>query len=188
MLFSQLINQQLLVSNSPKGIIKGVGISLKTYKVKYLLCAKSHTDTLPLFVLSMDAVVSLAPDVSLSHLRPVLPRQCACLFTRLPIYSFEGVHLGFLQDCHIDKQIVTAIQTDKGMHIPVTSIAACADAILLKKKQPYPLGQRIPTPVLPILTDKKEGLVTKPLLRSAIENKALIKLTLSLPPFDVEAL
>ena len=46
--------------------------------------------------------------------------------------------------------------------------------------------QRIPAPLLSSFTDKSEALVTKPILRVAIRNKSLIKLTLSLPPFNMD--
>ena len=38
-----------------------------------------------------------------------------------------------------------------------------------------------------LVTEKNDAVVTKPILKTAIKNKALIKLTLSLPPFRFPA-
>ena len=96
-------------------------------------------------------------------------------------------HAGDNSDEHYSVKLdATRLLTDRGDVFPITSVFACADAVILRKEPPYPLGQRIPAPLLPIVSDKSEALVTKPILRAAIQKRALVKLTLSLPPFNLE--
>jgi hypothetical protein len=155
------------------------------YDIKQLLCAGENAYR-ALFAIPITAIQSLGERITLPRLRPAFPKHCACLFLNLPIYSYRGEHLGNLQEATISSFIATMLYTNKGFTLPISAVSACSDAILLKKEQLYPLGQRIPAPLLPIFTDKSEGLITKPILRSAMEKGALVKLTLSLPPFSLE--
>ena len=91
-----------------------------------------------------------------------------------------------VEDLEMQDFIATRLFTDQGDVIPITSLYACSDAVILKKEQPYPIGQRIPAHILSLLTDKADAVVTRPLLKTAIQRKALVKLTLSLPPFHLE--
>ena len=104
------------------------------------------------------------------------------IYTRLslgtPVYSYDGEYLGKLSDAEIRQGKLTQLHTDQGRQIPTAEILACADAILLKKKRPYPLGQ-------PLTTEKRDSVVTKSLLRKSLAQGTLIQLTLSLPPFCV---
>lgn len=185
MFLSELTNKEIFVGKNPRGIVKGVAVSLKTHEVKYLLCANAKTSR-AIFAIPLRAVVSVGECVQLSRLRPVLPKHCACIFLHLPVYSFEGEHLGSLQELSLQSFVATTLLTDKKVSFPVSAVLACSDALLLKKEQPYPLGQRIPAPFLPLLTEKEDGLVTKPILRTAAQKNSLVKLTLALPPFSIE--
>jgi hypothetical protein len=185
MFLSELINKEIFVEKKPRGFIKGAAISLKTYEVKYLLCANTKNDRAT-FAVSLHAVESVSECVQLTHLRPVLPKHCACIFLHLPVYSFEGAYLGALQDISLKSFVATTFLTDKNISLPCCAIWACSDAVLLKKEQSYPLGQRIPAPFLSVVTTKAAGFVTKPVLRAAMQRNSLIKLTLSLPPFSIE--
>ena len=187
MFLSQLIEKEIRVGNTVRGVVKGVGISLKSYEVKYLLCA-GLSATRPSFAISIRSVTDRGDYLSIPRLRPLLPKYCACIFFNLPIYSFEGEYLGELNDLTINNFVATSLSTNKDTTFPISSIAACTDAILLKKEQPYPIGQRIPAPLLPQVTNKADGVVTKPILRAAIQKSSLIKLTLSLPPFFIESI
>ncbi|MBO5277801.1 MAG: hypothetical protein J6K86_05315 [Clostridia bacterium] len=184
MFLSELTNKEIFVGKNPRGIVKGVAISLKTHEVKYLLCANAKTSR-AIFAVPIRAVVSVDERIYLSRLRPVLPKHCACVFLQLPVYSFEGEHLGALQELSLQSFVATTLFTDKNISFPVSAILACSDAVLLKKEQPYPLGQRIPAPFLPLLTEKEDGVVTKPILRVAAQKNSLVKLTLALPPFSI---
>jgi hypothetical protein len=160
-----------------------VGISLKTHAVKYLLCANQPSARAQ-FALPVSAVVSIDESVALSRMRPVLPKNCACLFIGLPVYAYDGAYLGKITELEIKNFIATIFYTDTGFDFPVSVIAACSDAVLLKKEQVYPLGQRIPAPFLSKISSKADGVITKPILRLAIQQSSLVKLTLSLPPFS----
>ena len=184
MFLSVITNKTVYLNKTPRGTVKGVGISLKTHTVKYLLCANQQSARAQ-FSLPVSAVVSIDESVTLSRMRPVLPKNCACLFIGLPVYAYDGAYLGKITELEIKNFVATIFYTDVGLDFPVSVIAACSDAVLLKKEQPYPLGQRIPTPLLPLITDKSESVVTRAILRNATAKKALIKLTLCLPPFNM---
>ena len=183
MFLSHLTDKIIYLHKNPRGAVKGVGISLKTHAVKYLLCGSSQSAKTH-FALPSSAIVSIDEMVFISRMRPVLPKNCACLFIGLPVYAYDGAYLGKITELVIKNFIATLFYTDTGLELPVSVIAACSDAVLLKRDQPYPLGQRIPTPLLSSLTGKEDGVVTKPVLRCAMKKSSLIKLTLSLPPFS----
>ena len=183
MLLSELIEKQIIVQKQPRGVVKGVGISLKTHAVIYLLCAESAASR-PLFALSANAVSDFDESIVLPRLRPLLPKQCACIFLGLPVYSYEGAFLGNVTDLAMQNLTASTLFTDQNAAIPIACVAACSDALLLKKEQAYPLGQRVPAPMLSSVSEKTGDVVTKPILRAAIEKKSLIKLTLALPPFS----
>ena len=185
MFLSQLVHKEIFVGKTPKGVCQGVGISLKTQAVKYLLCSSTPSSRAR-FAVPTSAVEQVGEEISLFRLRPVFPKNCACLFLKLPIYGFDGGFLGEVGDLEMKDFIATRLITKDGEEYPVNGITACADAVLLKKEQPFPIGQRIPAPMLSRLTDKTDGLVTKPLLRTAIQKNTLIKLTLSLPPYSID--
>lgn len=187
MLLNQLIDREIVVGKTPRATMQGVGISLKTYQIKYFLCVGVNSPHAS-FAISATAITSFGESILLPRLRPVIPKYCACIFPRLPVYAFDGEYLGNVEDLAIENLTATTLFTDKGISIPTSAIAACSDALLLKKEQPYPLGQRIPAPFLPLITDKTDKVITKPVLRNAIENSSLIKLTLSLPPFYFDGL
>ncbi len=186
MLLSALVGKELFLGKTYKGVCRGIGISLKSYEIKYLFCAsapsgKQEGD----FVLPFSAVASVGDMISLSKARPVFPKSCAKLFLSRPVYDASCVFLGELNDVEIDGLAVTAICTSLGLRFPAVLLSTCSDAILLKKELPYPIGQPVPAPVLLRLNRKTDGVVTKPLLRLAMEKGELVKLTLSLPPFNL---
>ncbi len=183
MFLSNITNKTVYLNKTPRGVVKGVGISLKTHAVKYLLCGNSQSPRTH-FALPVSAIVSIDESVILSRMRPVLPKNCTCLFIGLPVYAYDGTYLGKIAELEIKDFVATLFYTDTYHDFPVSVIAACSDAVLLKKEQPYPLGQRIPAPFLSNLLGKADGVVTKPVLRSAMQKNCLVKLTLSLPPFS----
>ena len=184
MLLSDLVNKNVYAGVTLKGKCVGVGISLKTYAVKYLLCSSTvqnamHAD----FCVSVSAVEEVEDDIYLSRLRPAFPKNCAKVYLRRPIYLENGAYLGNVQDVEIQNYIALRLFTDQNKALPLTSVAAFSDAVILKKEQPYPIGQRIPAPALLQFSSKNEPIVTRSVLRSAITQSSLIKLTLSLAPF-----
>ena len=185
MLLSDITNKPLYLNDTFKGVCKGVGISLKTYAVKYLICSTTPQGTAD-FCINFSAVEYVDEhSVAVSRLRPVFPKSCAKLWISLPVFTADGAFLGALSDLELlsSNDVFTAgtLFTDKNGAYPSASISACADALLLRKTPTYPIGQRIHTPVvLP-----SSPLVTKGVLRKSIKNNALIKLTLSLPPFSI---
>lgn len=187
MKLSYLNEKSVYAGKTFRGVCRGVALSLKSQAVKYLLCASTLTQTATDFSVGVSAVTEIGESILLSRLRPAYPKNCAKITIGLPVYSFEGGYLGVVEDLEMRDFVATRLFTDRGDVFPVTSIFACSDAVILRKEPPYPLGQRIPAPLLPIVTDKSEALVTKPVLRAAIQKRALVKLTLSLPPFNMES-
>ena len=102
----------------------------------------------------------------------------------LPIYSFDGGYLGEVVDLDIEDFIASRLFSNRGESFPITSVFACSDAVILRKEQPFPLGQRIPAPLISHVTDKNDAVVTRPVLKTAIRKSNLIRLTLALPPFS----
>ncbi len=185
MLLTELTNKPVFSGKNPRGVCLGVGISLKSHAVKYLLCA-SETSTEVNFTLSTDAVAHIDERITLTHARPLYPKSCARIFIGKSVYANDGSYLGKVLDLECDHFVATRLYTDQNAVYPVSAISACQDVVIMKKEAPFPLGQRIPAPFLSLLTDKKDGVLTKPLLKVAIEKGALIGLTLSLPPFSLE--
>ena len=186
MKLSYLNEKSVYAGKTFRGVCRGVALSLKSQAVKYLLCASTLTQTATDFSVGVSAVTEVGESILLSRLRPAYPKNCAKITIGLPVYSFEGGYLGVVEDLEMRDFVATRLFTDRGDIFPITSLFACSDAVILRKEPPYPLGQRIPASLLPIVTDKSEALVTKPILRAAIQKRALVKLTLSLPPFNME--
>ncbi|MBR2320925.1 MAG: hypothetical protein IKA57_02175 [Clostridia bacterium] len=186
MKLSDLCEKSIYTNKAFQGICRGVGLSLKSHAVRYLLCASTPTQMGTDFSVGVNAVTEVNERILLSRLRPASPKGCAKIAIGLPVYSFEGGFLGTVTDLNICDFTATTLYTDRGDSFPITSIFACSDAVILRKEQPYPLGQRIPAPLLSLVTDKSDGVVTKPILRTAIEKGSLVKLTLALPPFSFD--
>lgn len=190
MLLTSLVEKKVCVGSKTHGFCLGVGLSLKSHAVKYLLCSASprpvSKNSPADFSVTVSSVTSVDDVIELSRVRSAVPKNCAKFYLGLPVYSDTGAHLGNLLDLEIGNFTATTLYTDRNEVFPITAVAACSDAVILRKEQPYPLGQRVPAPFLPLLTDRSEAVLTKPLLRQALRKGALIKLTLSLPPFDVE--
>ena len=196
MFLSDIFNKPVVTQKSQRGTCLGVGISLKNQAVKYLLCSSnslafsngvsSGTSIAAAdFSVNVSAVEDIGEQIFLTRLRPVFPKNCAKLFIGLPIYSYEGVFLGTLTDVELDDFVATRIFTD-GACYPAASIFACSDAVILRKEQPFPIGQRIPAPLL-FDFSSQASIVTKPILKEAAKQGKLIRFTLSLPPFYLQA-
>lgn len=184
MLLSSLINQPVHSGKHLRGFARGIGFSLKTGKIKYLFCSTRENDPKSDFALNATPFFQLSNKLHFSSLRPVLPKNCVQIFPYLPLYNIDGTYLGQLTDAVIENGILCYLISDANVRYSLHEISACADAILLRKKQAYPIGQRIPAPML-FDSVLQNTVVTKPLLKNAIKGGKLIRLTLSLPPFDV---
>ena len=186
MLLSQLIGKNICVGKTVRGVCLGVGISPKNFAVKYLLCAKSAQSKTVDFSISIASVQEIGDEISLSRLRSVFPKNCDKIFLLQPVYLNEGVFLGNLADVELTSLTATRLFTDRGTTHSALSIVACSDAVILRKEQSFPIGQRVPAPVVLKFSDKNEPVVTRSVLKNAMKNGALVRLTLSLSPFEVE--
>ena len=181
MKLSNLIGKSVYAGSKRRGVCGGVGVSLKSGAVKYLFCSalSGRTD----FCVNVSAIEELDEEIYLSRLRPVFPKNVVKILSGLPVYTDEGIFLGNVTDMELDSFTALHLETDKGERFPVLHVAACTDAILLRKKPPYPIGQRIPAHAISDIFENSEMIVSRSNLRGAIEKGALIKLTLSLAPF-----
>ncbi|MBQ8295989.1 MAG: hypothetical protein IJX87_06115 [Clostridia bacterium] len=194
MLLSELIGKNLCAGKGGKdgktktvrGVCRGIGVSSKNFSVKYLLCAeqKGNAGCAADFSVNLSAVETIGEEIYLFRLRPVYPKNCIKFFLGQPIYSVEGSFLGHVADVELQNMVATKLYTDRDTAHSVLCVAACHDAVILRKEQPFPIGQRIPAPVVLKIFDKNEAVVTKPILRGAMQRGMLVRLTLSLPPFD----
>ena len=186
MYLSHLVGKTLFVGNAPRGVCLGVGVSLKTQRVRYLLCAGNANARTTDFVINASSILHAnETGIHLSRLRAVFPQNYAKLFLKLPVYAQNGEFLGCITDLKMPSYSAQCVFTDLGEKIPVSCVTACLDAIIVRKSPVYPLGQRVPTPVLSL---KNAGTtVTRSLLKKAVAQGELIKLTLSLPPFTTTA-
>ncbi len=176
MLLSMLIDKTLILDKAPRGMSVAVGISPKNKTLKYLFCASKNAQQAD-FVLPISAVSQTNENaLFLSRMRPILPKSYHKLTLNLPVYTDDGVFLGRILNIKFLDNVASALQTNDGIWYPFSRVIAIADAVLLKKAPPYPIGQPIP---------KRENFVTKQELKRAVKEERLIKLTLSLPPFSV---
>lgn len=185
MLLSELIQKRVYSGETFKGYCVGVGVSLKTQAVKYLLCSSTNrpfADQVD-FCVNISSVLDVQTDVHLTRARSVFPKNCAKVFLGKPVFSDTGSFIGTLCDGALTRFTLEKLFCDNGKSFPVSAVAAFSDAVILKKEAPYPLGQRIPAPILSILDGQNGNIVNKTTLRAAMENKSLIRLTLSLAPF-----
>ena len=187
MLLSTLINKKIISGKNVRGVCKGIAISLKTHRVKYLLCSTLNTAEMSIdFAVGVSAITAVSEAIFLSTLRPVFPKNCSNVFLGLPAFTSEGCFLGTVTDMEMEHFLLCSVSIGEKSFSPA-AISACKDALIFKKELPYPLGQRVPAPLLLQFCDKKEGLVTKSVLRAAMEKGQLLTLTLSLPPFSLPA-
>lgn len=191
MLLSQLTNKPIYVGKNKKGVCRGIGISLKTQNVKHLLASINESFDYSIdFAVGTTYIQDVTISIRLSRFRSCFPKNCAKLFIGLPVFSHDGAFLGNVVDVEFNDFVASKLLTSLNVWWPVSCIIACSDAVILKKEQPYPIGQRIPAPMLFDFlqqNEKNEPIVTKPVLKDAVKNGALIKLTLSLPPFYLNA-
>ncbi len=191
MQLNTLVNKPLLMGNCRRGICIGFAVSLKTRTVKYLLChsdapsSKQKTE----YAVAVSSVVSIQENaIFLARFRSAYPKNCIRLFLDTPVYTHNGIYLGKLLHVTSENWLIQTLSTDEKQSFALSAVFACNDAVILRKTSTYPLGQRIPAPAVSAFLDKKEQTVTKSVLKNAIENKTLIRLTLSLAPFSLEKL
>ena len=176
MLLSSLIRKTIIFDKTPRGTCIAIGIAPKTKRMKYLFCTpiESGQNAPSYFALPLTALSSISEhSLILSRIRPVLPQNYLQLTLGMPIYSESGKHLGTLINVKFDQSVAIALQTESGW-LNFTRVLAIGDAIILRKEQPYPIGQPV-----------QENFVTKRTLKRAVKEQSLIKLTLSLPPFSL---
>ena len=155
MLLSQLSQNPVFVGSSMRGAALGVGVSLKNFTVKYLLCASAKSRNQVDFCVNFSAVENIGDSISLKTLRPVFPRVCARFIIGLPVFSSEGGFIGKLTDLHFEDGVATRLFIDNGKTFSLTAVLACTDAVILKKEQTFPLVNAYLPPSFLIFPIKK---------------------------------
>ncbi len=183
MLLTALIGKRLAVEQTPRGFCVGIGINKKSGRIKYLLCANEENGQTH-FAVPYSLLIAVHADVlQLSKIRAVLPTQCVSIYLSLPVYTAQGASLGALQDGEIVHGALEWLYVD-GERLPYTRVTAVGDAILLQSPLRFPLGQSIPAPYVEVYK-LSTSTITKNVLKNAIQSQSLIRLTLSLAPFNV---
>lgn len=179
MLLSELVGKRIYSSGKVRGICRGVGIWLKSRTVKYLICADIEQEK-ELF-LSVGLIAEISPSgIRMKSFRPVAAQKAARFFCSRPVYSETGDYLGISVDLEMENNHAVALITDGGERYSAYSITALSDAVLIKRRPVFPLGEKIP---VPLQSQTKSPVVSKAVLKRAIEDGRLITLTLSLPLF-----
>ena len=180
MLLSQLVGKKIYSAGKIRGICRGVGIQVKSRAVKYLICTDVEKER-ELF-LSMSAIKEISPSgICLRSFRPTAPQSVSRFFSSRPVYEETGKYLGIAVDLEIQNSFAVSLTTDTGAVYSAYCITAVSDAILLKRRLVFPLGEKIPQE---LYTQTKSPVVSKGVLKQAIDDGQLIRLTLSLPLFS----
>ena len=188
MLLSELIYKNVQWRGVSRGVCVGVGISLKNCALKYFLCSgdtlTSSSATRADFYLNANSLQSIQnASLIFSSTRPLIPKAHARLSLKKPVYTQDGEYLGEVKDVEFSNLIITRLFTERDT-FSMRSVLAISDAVILRKEQPFPLGLRIPAPIHSHFSKTNGPVVTKSVLRRAIQKDKLIALTLSLPPFE----
>ena len=188
MFLSQIIGKPIRKQNVTYGKATGVCVSLKSRALRYLTCLSTRNFSTE-FSVSFASVLDTEDEIILSRLKPLLPQNCVKLTLNRPIYDDTGKYLGFLKDVEFENGYLITLYASDEKRYAATRIIAVNDAIIVRKKQPYPLGQRIPAPAKlhfcgDLTQNEKSGLITRAVLKNAVQNHSLIRLTLALPPFS----
>ena len=191
MLLSEIIGKPVYCGNLVRGTLCGICLSLSTRTVKYLLCKTAEKPANTEFCVSIANVQKIEDGVYLKRIKTVLPKNCARVFLNRPVYTEQGEYLGYFSDLQLDGFIATYLFISGGKRYPASALSAVSDALILKKTPTYPIGQRIPaSPVIEYLSKNGQNspVVTRAVLKTAIQSEKLISLTLSLPPFNKNVL
>lgn len=185
MLLSELVGKNVYSGKKFCGVCRGVGLSLKSRAIKYLLCSSAlEQRTYTEFSVSVKNIASVSDRILLKRLRASAPNGSARFFTGKPIYSENGAYLGVVSNLTMENFYASKLITDAGKAYSSAAISALGDAVILRKEPNFPLGEcvleevALGDDVLPLGAP-----VVKNTLRAAIENGRLIRLTTSLAPF-----
>jgi len=187
MFISQWIGKNLYSGNKLCGACKGVGFSLKSQTIKFLVCsadAHDRHDSDGRFCVSVSQIEKITDAVYLKRLRTVAPNNSALFLPDKPIYSETGAYHGLAIDLQIENFSAVAIISDRQKTYPVHQILASGDAFIIKKTSVFPLGRTLRREI----TVNNQSVaanapVTKTLLQSAAKSGNLIRLTTALSPF-----
>ncbi len=182
MLLTALIGKTVTVDQTPRGYCVGVAVLPKNGRIKYLLCSTAENGQTQFAVPYACLVAVRDTTLLFSALRAVLPKPCAVLRPNLPVYTVQGSGVGDLENAEFSSGFLTHI-TVKQRSIPFDSISAIGDAILLRTKSRFPIGQPIPAPYVEVY-GLPTRTVSKRILKQAVRSQTLIRLTLALPPFN----
>ena len=148
------------------GICKGVAVRIKSQKIHYLYCENTSKQT---FFLPVSTIKGVEEEGII--LKKFLPSSASLpvLQSQKPVYLQEGVFLGLVEDLAIENWKITKIILENERYSSLCMVAL-GDALFLKKAPPFPIGS----------ITKTGELVTRTLLKKAIEEGCLISLTTSL--------
>ena len=174
-----LIGQNVFVNNEIKATVLGVYLAKKYPAVKQLHCKLLSGEE---FCLSLNGATVDDTGVHVQKLRACLPCDYVKLTRGVPIYDEKGVLQGVLSNVEVKNGVPVSFIGQNGIRYPYSMLKSAADALILKKKPTFPLGE----PIHSYTKDKNAyPFVSKKTLTNAIKKGELVKLTLSLSPFEL---
>lgn len=175
----QILGKNIYVNDEVKGLVTGVYLSKKYPFIKQLSCRLLTGEE---FCISALGVVLDNKGVRFDKLRASIPGDYIKLTKGAPIYDEKGVFLDALQNVEIKDGLLLSFVGQKEKRYPYSAAKAVCDAVILGKKPLFPLGEPLPAP---LKQKNSSPFVKKSTLISALKKGELIKLTLSLSPFDL---
>ncbi len=165
MFLHELEGKNIFTAKKICGICKGIGVRVKSGQIKYLFCENAQS----LFFLPVSTVKDVKEGgIVCKRFTPVFPQNAGIITLQKPVYSTEGKSLGAIKDVEWSKWSLLRIFTEGKTYSPL-SLFAVDDAVIVKKKPPFPLGETL----------KNENVVTRATLKKSIAEGKLIRLTLS---------
>ena len=178
MLISSFLHKKIYEHGQYRGVCEGVLLAPKSHVIKGILSKKE--DSLSCIPFTH---VDYATDTIRLKKYTVIPYQHYEKFRPgLPIYDEKGIYLGRASDLETQKGIAVAILLEDGSALSAALLVSCKDAVIVKKKPPFPLCYPIPATAKTLLEEAytPTPFVTKRTLRTAAKKGKLIRLTLSI--------
>ena len=176
MKLSDYIGKKIYAGNAYRGVCVGGRFSLKTYELKYLVVARNGGGRVEFTVALKNARLQDGA-VYFSSARAVDPKNTVRFYPNRPVFDERGGYLGETFDLELDGVTVVRLILKNGEAIPASRVSAFLDAVLVKPAPVFPLGEFLSENVA---NEAQGTLVTRGVLRRAIERDSLITLTRSL--------
>lgn len=173
MKLSDYIGKKIYAGKVCRGVCVGGRFSLKTYELKYLVVEGKGGGRGEFTVALKNATLG-QEEVRFPTARAVDPKNSVRFYPNRPVFDERGGYIGETDDLEAEGFVVTRLLLKNGDRLPASRITAFSDAVLVKPSPVFPLGEFLPNDVG---GEKRGTLVTRGVLRRAIERNSLVALT-----------